>query len=101
MCCSPLLESILQVGCHKACLKLRSVFGVVYSCWEHFREVSGESAEVVWEVSVEALVQEDQIDQAVVQNERLSRSDEFQEKGPNALALGLIALKEEGLVDKP
>lgn len=52
-------------------------------------------------MSVEALVQEDQIDQAVVQNERLSRSDEFQEKGPNALALGLIALKEEGLVDKP
>lgn len=52
-------------------------------------------------MSVEALVQEDQIDQAVVQNERLSRSDEFQEKGSNALALGLIALKEEGLINKP
>lgn len=52
-------------------------------------------------MSVEALVQEDQIDQAVMQNKRLSRSDEFQEKGPNAQALGLIALKGEGLINKP
>lgn len=101
MCHSPLLESILQVGCHKAGLKLRSIFGVVYSCWKHFREVSSKSAEVVWEVSVETLVQEDQVNQAVMENERLFCSYEFQEKSPNALALVLIALKEEGLINKP
>lgn len=52
-------------------------------------------------MSVETLVQEDQVNQAVMENERLFCSYEFQEKSPNALALVLIALKEEGLINKP
>lgn len=47
---------------------------------------------------VEALVQEDQIDQAVVENERLLRSDELQKESSNTPALVLIALQQEGLV---
>lgn len=50
---------------------------------------------------VEALVQEDQIDQAVVENERLLRSYELQKESPNAPALVLIALQQEGLVNEP
>lgn len=50
---------------------------------------------------VEALVQEDQIDQAVVENERLLRSYELQKESPNALALVLIALQQKGLVNEP
>ena len=52
-------------------------------------------------MGVEALVQEDQIDQAVVENKRLLRSYELQEKSPNALALVLVALREGGLVSEP
>lgn len=52
-------------------------------------------------MSIEALVQEDQINQAVMENERLLRSYELQKECPNTLALVLIALQEEGLVDEP
>lgn len=52
-------------------------------------------------MSIEALVQEDQIDQAVMENERFLRSYELQEKSPNALCLVLIALQEGGLVNEP
>lgn len=46
-------------------------------------------------MSIEALVQEDEINQAIMEDERLLCSYEFQEKSPNALDLALIALKEE------
>lgn len=52
-------------------------------------------------MSIETLVQEDQVDQAVMENERLLCPDELQEKCPNAQALALIALHEEGSVSKP
>lgn len=52
-------------------------------------------------MSVEALVQEGQVDQPVMENERLLRADELQEKSPNALALVLIALQEDALVSEP
>lgn len=52
-------------------------------------------------MSIEALIQEDQIDQAVMEYERLLRSYELQKKSPNALALVLIALQEGGLVSEP
>lgn len=45
-------------------------------------------------MSVETLVQEDQVNEAVVENERLLRPDELQEKRPNAPALALVALRE-------
>lgn len=51
-------------------------------------------------MSIEALVQEDQIDQAIMENERLLCSYELQKKSPNALALVLIALQEEALVSE-
>jgi len=51
-------------------------------------------------MSIEALVQEDEINQAVMEDEGLLCSYEFEEKSPNALALALIALKGEELVNK-
>lgn len=101
MCCSPLLVGVLQVGRNKAGLKLRGVFGVVYSCWEHLGEVGGEGAKALREMSVETLVQEDQVYQAIMENERLLRPDELQEKRPDAQALALVALHEEGSVSEP
>lgn len=98
MCCSPLLVGVLQVGRYKASLKLWGVLGIVYSRWEHLGEVGGEGAEALREVSIETLVQEDQVDEAVMENERLLRPDELQEKRPNAQALALIALQEGGSV---
>lgn len=52
-------------------------------------------------MSIEALVQEHQIDQAIMENERLLRSYELQKKSPNTPALGLVALQEGGLVTEP
>lgn len=52
-------------------------------------------------MSIEALVQEHEVYQTVMENERLLRSYELQEKSPNALALVLIALQEQGLVNEP
>lgn len=51
-------------------------------------------------MSIEALVQEDKVNQAVMEDERFLCSYEFQEKSPDTLDLALIALKEEELVNK-
>lgn len=93
----PLLVGVLQIGGYEAGLELGGVFGIVYASREHLRQVSSESAQAVREVGVEALVQEHQVDQAVVQNEGFLRSDQLQEERTNILALVLIALVRGGL----
>lgn len=96
-CDIPLLVGVLKIGGYEAGLELRGVFGIIYPSWEHLRKVSSEGAKTVREVRVEALVQEYQIDQAIVQNEGFLCSDQLQEESTNILALVLVALVRQGL----
>lgn len=68
---SHLFEQVLQVGGWHGLVKLCKILCVINTMWEKVIKVCSKSIVFLWEVTVERLVEEDHIYQAIMHNEWL------------------------------
>lgn len=87
---SHFFEQVLQVGCWHSLVKLSKILGVIDSLWEKIVKICSKGIIFFRKVTVEGLVEEDQIYQAIMYNEWLSVLQQFCEEMPHTQRIFIL-----------
>lgn len=66
----------MEVWCLISTAELCNVFGVKYAGWKHFWQICQEGVEFEWQWSIEMLIEESQVNETIVEDNRLVWSNQ-------------------------